>query len=87
MEKERSSSLMFLKYADWLDIVLMVFGTFGAIGDGMSTNILLLFVSTLMNNLGYGQTQGMSNDGVSFMDEVEKVRIICCSKLAPYICI
>ncbi|KAL9681202.1 hypothetical protein QQ045_012983 [Rhodiola kirilowii] len=60
--------LMLLKYADWLDIILMVFGTVGAIGDGMSTNILLLFVSRLMNSLGQTTIHGRT----SFMDEVDK---------------
>ncbi|PIA42923.1 hypothetical protein AQUCO_02000398v1 [Aquilegia coerulea] len=49
----------------------MLLGTIGAIGDGMSTNWLLVFASRLMNSLGYGNTQ-ISNK--NFMHEVEK----CC---------
>ncbi|KAM1072661.1 hypothetical protein FF1_017892 [Malus domestica] len=65
------SVVKIFRYGDWVDVVLMVLGTVGAIGDGMSTNCLLLFVSRLMNNLGYGQTQP-KNHGNNWMDEVEK---------------
>jgi ATP-binding cassette subfamily B (MDR/TAP) protein 1 len=55
----------------------MVFGTIGAIGDGMSTNCLLLFASRLMNNLGYGQNQTQQNNNHgNWMDEVEKVCLL-----------
>lgn len=63
-----------LRYADWVDVLLMILGTIGALADGMSTNILLVFASHIMNSLGYGQTQTQQNRG-HFMDEVEKV---CC---------
>lgn len=68
----KNSVVKIFRYGDWVDVVLMVLGTVGAIGDGMSTNCLLLFVSRLMNNLGYGQTQP-KNHGNNWMDEVEKV--------------
>ncbi|TQE02377.1 hypothetical protein C1H46_012016 [Malus baccata] len=67
----KNSVVKIFRYGDWVDVVLMVLGTVGAIGDGMSTNCLLLFVSRLMNNLGYGQTQP-KNHGNNWMDEVEK---------------
>lgn len=66
----RSNLFIVLRYSDWVDIVLMILGTVGAIGDGMSTNILLVYASRIMNSLGYGNTQ--QNRG-NFMDEVEKV--------------
>ncbi|KAF4390043.1 hypothetical protein F8388_002985 [Cannabis sativa] len=67
-----SSNLMIIfRYADWVDILLMILGTVGAIGDGMSTNCLLVFASRLMNSLGYGQTQN-NHAGTNFMDEVQK---------------
>ncbi|XP_068643273.1 putative ABC transporter B family member 8 [Aristolochia californica] len=47
----------------------MLLGTVGAIGDGMSTNVLLVFASRLMNALGYGKAMVSQGD---FMDEVEK---------------
>ena len=73
MERKESKSIVVIfRYADWVDLVLMFLGTAGAIGDGMSTNCLLVFVSRLMNSLGYGNTQ--KNHG-NFMDEVEKVGI------------
>ncbi|KAI9191648.1 hypothetical protein LWI28_011381 [Acer negundo] len=70
MQRKKSSSMgVIFRYADWTDVLLIVLGTIGAIGDGMSTNCLLLFASRIMNSLGYGQTQ---QNQVNFMDEVEK---------------
>ncbi|KAF5458968.1 hypothetical protein F2P56_022960 [Juglans regia] len=66
--KEKVSVAVLFRYADWVDILLMFLGTIGAIGDGMSTNCLLVFASRIMNSLGYGKTQ--QNRG-KFMDEVE----------------
>lgn len=68
--KDKSSIAIIFTYADWVDIMLMLLGTIGAIGDGMSTNCLLVFASRLMNSLGYSKTQ--QNHG-NFMDGVEKV--------------
>ncbi|GKV06705.1 hypothetical protein SLEP1_g18559 [Rubroshorea leprosula] len=69
-KKERSHNIgIIFRYADWVDVLLMVLGTIGAIGDGMSTNCLLVFASRLMNSLGNGQTQQNHGD---FMTEVEK---------------
>lgn len=68
-EEKGHNLFIIFRYADWVDVVLMVLGTIGAIGDGMSTNCLLLFASQLMNSLGYGQSQ--QNQG-NFMAEVEK---------------
>ncbi|KAI3443719.1 hypothetical protein Pfo_000384 [Paulownia fortunei] len=65
----RSSLTVIFRYADWLDILLMLLGTFGAVGDGMSTNCLLIYVSRLFNSLGYGKSP--QNHG-NFMDEIEK---------------
>jgi len=59
------------KFADWYDIVLMFLGTVGAVGDGCSTNVLLLSASSVMNSLGYG-SQTQQNHGV-FMPELAKV--------------
>jgi len=70
--KDKSSIAIIFTYADWVDIMLMLLGTIGAIGDGMSTNCLLVFASRLMNSLGYSKTQ--QNHG-NFMDGVEKVSI------------
>ncbi|KAL9154242.1 hypothetical protein ABFS82_10G102500 [Erythranthe guttata] len=66
----KSSSLkIILRYADRLDILLMVLGTFGAVGDGLSTNCLLVYVSRLFNSLGFGNSP--QNHG-QFMHEIEK---------------
>lgn len=68
---ERRSIRGMFKFADRVDVLLMVLGTLGAIGDGCSTNLLLIFASDVMNSLGYGRAQG-SAKGVDFMHEVEK---------------
>ncbi|XWS17332.1 hypothetical protein CRYUN_Cryun33cG0058300 [Craigia yunnanensis] len=69
-EKERKHSIgKIFRYADWVDILLMVLGTVGAIGDGMSTNWLIVFAGRIMNSMGYGNTQQNNNN---FMEEVQK---------------
>lgn len=68
----KSSLTIIFRYADWLDIVLMLLGTFGAVGDGMSTNCLLVYVSRLFNSLGYGKS---SQNQADFLHEIEKVSI------------
>ncbi|XP_027357405.1 putative ABC transporter B family member 8 [Abrus precatorius] len=68
-KKERTSITIILRYADWIDILLMLMGALGAIGDGMTTNVLLLFASRIMNSLGYSNNQ---QSGKTSMAEVEK---------------
>ncbi|CAA3012788.1 ABC transporter B family member 8 [Olea europaea subsp. europaea] len=67
--KVGNSFFIIFRYADWLDTLLLLMGTIGAIGDGMSTNCLLVYVSKLFNSLGYGNSP--KNQG-NFMNEVEK---------------
>ncbi|CAL5186419.1 unnamed protein product [Lathyrus oleraceus] len=65
--KEGGSISIILRYSDWIDVILMLMGALGAIGDGMSTNVLLLFASRIMNSLGYN-----NNSDTNSMNEVEK---------------
>ncbi|XP_010318180.1 putative ABC transporter B family member 8 [Solanum lycopersicum] len=67
--KNKNSIGIIFRYADGKDILLMFLGTIGAIGDGISTNCLLVYVSQLFNSLGYGKTQ--QNDH-NFMEQIEK---------------
>lgn len=67
VREKKSSVVVIFRYADWVDVLLMFLGTIGAIGDGMSTNCLLVFASSIMNSLGNGKIQE------NFMDNVEKV--------------
>lgn len=67
--KKHNIAIIF-RYAEWSDIWLMFFGTIGAIGDGMSTNCLLVYVSHLFNTLGYGKNP---EKNANFMHEIEKV--------------
>ncbi|KAJ9183889.1 hypothetical protein P3X46_007688 [Hevea brasiliensis] len=70
MRREDSKSIAIIfRFADWVDMLLILLGTIGAIGDGLSTNCLLVFASRLMNSLGHGKTQ--QNQG-NFLSEVEK---------------
>ncbi|KAF3328459.1 putative ABC transporter B family member 8 [Carex littledalei] len=57
-------------FADWIDVLLMTLGTIGAVGDGCSTNCLLLFASELINSIGNANATG--NNAHNFMKEVEK---------------
>jgi ATP-binding cassette subfamily B (MDR/TAP) protein 1 len=72
-ERPKSVRGMF-RFADRVDVALMALGTLGAIGDGCSTNLLLIFASDVMNALGYGRGGGGGATTVDFMHEVEKVR-------------
>ncbi|CAI9100437.1 OLC1v1037546C1 [Oldenlandia corymbosa var. corymbosa] len=66
---KNSSLALIFRYADWKDVLLMFLGTLGSIGDGLSTNCLLVYVSHLFNSLGYGNTH---QNHYNFMAEVEK---------------
>jgi ATP-binding cassette subfamily B (MDR/TAP) protein 1 len=70
------------RFADRVDVLLMALGTLGAIGDGCSTNLLLIFASDVMNALGYGGAQQAGGGGgaksAQFMHEVEKIRRAPC---------
>ncbi|KAL3532526.1 hypothetical protein ACH5RR_006047 [Cinchona calisaya] len=65
----KNSLPLILRYADWQDILLMVVGTLGAIGDGVSTNCLLLYLSRVFNNFGSRNTH---QNNPNFMVEIEK---------------
>ncbi|XP_068644000.1 putative ABC transporter B family member 8 isoform X2 [Aristolochia californica] len=68
MKRKASAAAIFI-YSDWIDIVLMVLGTVGAIGDGMSINVMFVTSSRIINRLGFGKSK--LGHG-SFMGEVEK---------------
>ncbi|XP_021741433.1 putative ABC transporter B family member 8 [Chenopodium quinoa] len=70
-ERKSNGTIIIFRYADWIDYLLMISGAIGAIGDGMSTNCLLVFASRLMNSLGFGQNQE-NNNAKTFMSDVEK---------------
>lgn len=75
-EGERRARTGFFLFADWADVALMAVGTLGAVGDGCSINCLLLFASTVMNSLGYGEAAQNADHGhADFMHDVEKVHL------------
>ena len=43
-----------LMHADGVDVALMVLGLVGAMGDGLSTPVMLLITSRIFNDLGSG---------------------------------
>ncbi|KAI3967748.1 hypothetical protein MKW92_032694 [Papaver armeniacum] len=55
MRKYSMMSSIFMQ-ADSTDILLMVFGFLGSVGDGFGTPLLLLVTSKFMNNLGVGSS-------------------------------
>ncbi|KAL2929699.1 putative ABC transporter B family member 8 [Bienertia sinuspersici] len=69
--RKSSMGVIIFRYADWMDYLLMISGAIGAIGDGMSTNCLLVFASRIMDSLGFGQNNHQNN-ARTFMTEVEK---------------
>ncbi|KAL4320282.1 hypothetical protein GQ457_18G001080 [Hibiscus cannabinus] len=58
------------RYADWIDVILMVLGTLGAIGDGISLIFTIAVLGRIMNNIGKGSSQQNGHD--NFMEDVEK---------------
>ncbi|XP_057853327.2 putative multidrug resistance protein isoform X2 [Cryptomeria japonica] len=44
-----------VRYADKVDVVLMILGTLGALLDGMSTPAIVIFLSGIVNTLGGGK--------------------------------
>nr|CAB3487043.1 unnamed protein product [Digitaria exilis] len=64
-----------LAFADGLDVLLMALGTLGAVADGCSYNLLLAFISDVVNSLGRGAAATTTTSGgARFTHEVNKVR-------------
>ncbi|XP_026421884.1 ABC transporter B family member 15-like isoform X2 [Papaver somniferum] len=55
-ERKYSMISSIFMHADDVDILLMVFGFIGSVGDGFGTPLLLLVTSKFMNNLGVGSS-------------------------------
>lgn len=82
------------RYADGLDMFLMLFGTLGCIGDGMMTPVTMLLLSGLIND--YGTSVSAPNnetvDKVIFIDEFHfgrvspVVQVACTAFIYPSIC-
>ncbi|GLJ30586.1 hypothetical protein SUGI_0605660 [Cryptomeria japonica] len=56
-----------VRYADKVDVVLMILGTLGALLDGMSTPALVVVLSGIVNTLGGGQESSQV-----FMDDMNQ---------------
>jgi ATP-binding cassette subfamily B (MDR/TAP) protein 1 len=71
-KEEKTNAVPFHKlfaFADSTDILLMIFGTIGAIGNGICMPLMTVFFGDLVNSFGQNQT----NNAV--VDVVSKVRI------------
>ncbi|KAK7825161.1 abc transporter b family member 15 [Quercus suber] len=53
--RKGSISSMFM-HADGVDLLLMIFGFIGSVGDGLITPLVLFISSHLMNNIGAGSS-------------------------------
>ena len=73
-KKKNGSLRSIFMHADGLDWFLMIFGLFGAIGDGIGTPLVLFTTSKIMNNIG-----GFSNNiGSTFIHNINEVLIFVC---------
>lgn len=59
--------------SDSIDMLLMILGLFGSMGDGLTTPVLILFTSQVMNNFGAGP----GSDPRAFRRAITQVRISC----------
>ena len=73
---EKTNTLPFRKlfsFADSTDILLMILGTIGAVGNGICMPLMTLLFGELANS--FGQNQNSPN----MVDTVSKVQIFCIS--------
>ena len=68
--RKGSISSMFM-HADGVDLLLMIFGFIGSVGDGLLTPLVLFITSHLMNNIGTGSSAVSLTD--SFSNSINKV--------------
>ncbi|KEH24934.1 ABC transporter B family-like protein [Medicago truncatula] len=71
-KKKNGSFKSIFMHADVLDWFLMVFGSFGAIGDGIMIPMVLLITSKIMNSIGGFSSQTSSN----FLHNINKNAVI-----------
>ena len=57
-------------HADGKDLLLMVLGTIGAVGEGLATPLVLYISSRMMNNIGSSSNM----DGNTFIHNINKVQ-------------
>jgi hypothetical protein len=69
----RSLASVFM-HADVADVVLMVLGLVGAMGDGMSTPVMLFITSRIFNDLGSGP--GLLQEFSSKINEVDRIHSV-----------
>ncbi|XP_052197564.1 ABC transporter B family member 15-like [Diospyros lotus] len=77
MQKKGNGSLLSIfMHADGVDILLMVLGGLGAVGDGISMPVMLVVTSKLMNNIGASTSP--SSDTDSFSHNINKNAAVMC---------
>lgn len=60
-ENEKSNTVPFQKlfsFADTIDVVLMIFGTIGALGNGVSMPLMAIIFGDLIDSFGQNQNSG-----------------------------
>lgn len=60
------------RYADWIDKLLLLFGTLGSIGDGLMTPLTMFTLSLVINEYGVSDLS-LSNE---IVDKVSIVMVI-----------
>ncbi|KAG4914525.1 hypothetical protein JHK87_052082 [Glycine soja] len=71
-KKKNGSLRSIFMHADGLDWFLMIFGLFGAIGDGIGTPLVLFITSKIMNNIGGFS----SNIGSTFIHSINENAVV-----------
>ncbi|CAK9139174.1 unnamed protein product [Ilex paraguariensis] len=73
-KKKNGSFRSIFMHADLIDFLLMALGFFGVICDGISTPLMLVITSKLMNNLGDTTTSIFTN----FTHDINKNALVMC---------
>lgn len=50
------------RYADWVDKLLMLFGTLGSIGDGLQNPLMMYILSDVINSYGSSDVSLSNHD-------------------------
>lgn len=70
---------MLFSFADKTDIILMILGTIGGIGNGSCLPIMTILFGDMINSFGSNQN---NNDIVDIISKVQQITHICCLLLS-----
>ncbi|XP_047314702.1 ABC transporter B family member 15-like [Impatiens glandulifera] len=77
-KKKGSSFWCIFMHADFTDVILMIFGFLGAVGDGVSMPVVLFVTSKLMNNIGGGSLTLNITGAALFTEHIDKNAVALC---------